>query len=151
MFFASFLLFFPPLKDDNNAVTKERTQQGNTERLLERIRRSGRWVGVAERFALGIRGPMALLCGFTGVPFRSFATGVAIGALFGTVPIQLALGHVLRNRPSAVGGIGAAFVSYYALGPPIVGAAGAVGLWLGQLRADGGEDGGGVAAAAPTS
>ncbi|CAM9274166.1 unnamed protein product, partial [Sphacelaria rigidula] len=84
------------------------------------IRSSGRFVGVAERFMVGARGPMTLLCGFTGVPFTRFAAGVALGAFFGTVPIQLAVGHVLRDRPEIMASIGAAFLSYYALGPPLV-------------------------------
>ncbi|CAM9415457.1 unnamed protein product, partial [Laminaria digitata] len=99
-------------------------------RILDRIRRSGKFVGVAERFALGVRGPMTLLCGFTGVPVKGFAGGVALGALFGTLPIQLALGYVLRDRPATVAAIGAAFLSLYTLGPPIMAAVGGVTLWL---------------------
>lgn len=107
---------------------------GNAERILDRIRRSGRFVGIAERFAVGARGPMTLLCGFTGVSFRGFAAGVAVGALFGTIPIQLALGYALRDRPAAVGAIGAAFISFYTLGPPIMAAVGGATLWLGRRR-----------------
>ena len=77
---------------------------------------------------------MSLLCGFTGVPLRGFATGVALGALFGTVPIQLALGYALRNRPAAVAAIGASFISYYAFGPPLIAAIGGATLWLGRRR-----------------
>lgn len=77
---------------------------------------------------------MTLLCGFTGVPLRGFAAGVALGALFGTVPIQLALGHVLRDQPAAVATIGAAFISYYAFGPPIVAAVGGATLWLSRKK-----------------
>lgn len=84
---------------------------------------------------------MTLLCGFTGVPLRDFAAGVATGALIGTVPIQLALGHALRNRPTVVAAIGTAFISYYALGPPIVAAVGGATLWLARMRA--GKDGAG--------
>lgn len=73
---------------------------------------------------------MTLLCGFTGVPVKKFAAGVAIGALFGTMPIQLALGYVLRDKPATVGAIGAAFLSFYTLGPPIMAAVGGVTLWL---------------------
>lgn len=79
---------------------------------------------------------MTLLCGFTGVPLRGFATGVALGALFGTVPIQLALGHALRDRPATVGAIGAALISYYTLGPPILAAVGGATLWLGRNKGD---------------
>lgn len=83
---------------------------------------------------MGARGPMTLLCGFTGVSCRGFAAGVAVGALFGTVPIQLALGYALRDRPAAVAAIGTAFLSFYSLGPPIMAAVGGATLWVGRKR-----------------
>lgn len=43
-----------------------------------------------------------------------------------------ALGHALRDRPAAVAGIGAAFVSCYAFGPLLMAAVGAVGIWIGR-------------------
>lgn len=93
---------------------------------------------MVERFAVGVRGPMSLLCGFTGVPFRSYLLGVAAGSLFGTMPIQLIIGHALRNRPSAVAAIAAVFVSVYSFGPPIAAAMASASLWLGRNKAAGG-------------
>lgn len=45
------------------------------------------------------------------------------------------LGHLLRDSPATVAAIGAAFVSYYALGPPVVAGLGVLGLWLDRKRA----------------
>lgn len=129
-------VFTVVVKEKNSDGKDEKAGEGsnNTDRILNRIRRSGKFVGVAERFALGVRGPMTLLCGFTGVPLKAFAAGVALGALFGTVPIQLALGYVLRDRPTTVGAIGAAFFSFYTFSPPIMAAVGGVTLWLGRKK-----------------
>ncbi len=44
--------------------------------------------GAIQRFSLGFRGPLCLVCGFTGVPPARFALGAAVGAL-GTMPLQL--------------------------------------------------------------
>lgn len=96
---------------------------------------------MVERFAVGVRGPMNLLYGFTGVPLRGFAAGVVLGALFGTMPIQLSLGYALRDRPAAVAAIGTAFVSCYVFGPPIVAAVGGTTLWLGKRRNPPSDDG----------
>lgn len=101
---------------------------------------------MAARFAVGARGPMTLLCGFTGVPLRGFAAGVVLGALFGTIPIQLSVGYALRDRPAAVAAIGTAFLSFYVFGPAILAAVGGTTLWLGKRRStprDDGEVGGG--------
>lgn len=96
---------------------------------------------MAERFAVGARGPMTLLCGFTGVPLRGFAAGVVLGALFGTMPIQLSVGYVLRDRPAAVAAIGTAFFSFYVFGPAIIAAVGGTTLWLGKRKSTPGDNG----------
>lgn len=56
----------------------------------------GRLIGFVERFFIGFRGAIALMSGFTGVPFSSFGCGVALGA-FVTLPMQLGVGYVLRD------------------------------------------------------
>jgi hypothetical protein len=53
-------------------------------------------VGFIQRFSLGFRGPLCLVCGFTNVPAPHFLGGVAVGAL-GTMPIQL---FVVTPSPS---------------------------------------------------
>ena len=44
--------------------------------------------GAIQRFSLGFRGPLCLVCGFTGVAPSRFALGAAVGAL-GTMPLQI--------------------------------------------------------------
>ena len=44
--------------------------------------------GAIQRFSLGFRGPLCLVCGFTGVAPSKFALGAALGAL-GTMPLQI--------------------------------------------------------------
>ncbi|CAM9458866.1 unnamed protein product, partial [Discosporangium mesarthrocarpum] len=92
---------------------------GVVTRAMNKIQSSGRFVGVTSRFALGIRGPVALLCGFTGVPLADYGVGVMLGAL-GTMPIQLTLGIALRDRPRAVAALTAAFISFYSLSPAML-------------------------------
>ncbi|CAM9508116.1 unnamed protein product [Choristocarpus tenellus] len=113
----------------SSGVVKGRRGEDVMSRALATIRRSGRFVGVAERFAVGMRGPTALLCGAMGVPAVDFGLGVALGAL-GTMPLQLSIGLLLRDQPKAVASVAAAFVSYYALGPAILTAATSIAaLW----------------------
>ena len=45
--------------------------------------------GTVQRFSLGFRGPLCLVCGFTGVSPQLFASGVAVGAV-GTMALQIA-------------------------------------------------------------
>ena len=45
--------------------------------------------GTVQRFSLGFRGPLCLVCGFTGVSPHLFASGVAVGAV-GTMALQIA-------------------------------------------------------------
>lgn len=53
--------------------------------------------GAIQRFSLGFRGPLCLVCGFTGVAPSKFALGAAVGAL-GTMPLQIL---VVSNLHSA--------------------------------------------------
>ena len=45
--------------------------------------------GTVQRFSLGFRGPLCLVCGFTGVSPQLFASGVAVGTV-GTMALQIA-------------------------------------------------------------
>jgi len=51
-----------------------------------------------ERFSIGLRNPTAFLAGTLGIPADCYFAGVCCGCLF-TLPIQLAVGFVLRERP----------------------------------------------------
>ena len=70
-----------------------------TERALATVRSFGVAVGAVQRFCVGLRGPVCLAAGFTGMPLSKFALGAAIGASI-TVPLQLAAGYLLRDSPN---------------------------------------------------
>ena len=59
--------------------------------------------GAIQRFSVGFRGPLCLVCGFTGVPATTFALGAAIGAL-GTMPIQLTVVGVCCDHANNLAG-----------------------------------------------
>jgi len=99
------------------------------ERALRRVQSSGGAVGFVQRWMVGVRYPIALVCGFTGVPFRSFASGVLGGAV-GTLTVQLAIGYALRNNPKATGVIAAGIATYYMLGAPLAALASSVVLYF---------------------
>lgn len=69
------------------------------DRAVQTINKRSRTIGAIQRFSVGFRGPLCLVCGFTGVPATTFALGAAIGAL-GTMPIQLTVGYFLRDTPN---------------------------------------------------
>lgn len=69
------------------------------DRAINVINKRSRTIGAIQRFSLGFRGPLCLVCGFTGVPPARFALGAAVGAL-GTMPLQLTVGYYLRHTPN---------------------------------------------------
>ncbi|KAL3137315.1 hypothetical protein ABBQ32_006855 [Trebouxia sp. C0010 RCD-2024] len=69
------------------------------DRAVSVINKRSRSIGAIQRFSLGFRGPLCLVCGFTGVAPSKFALGAAVGAL-GTMPLQILVGYFLRNTPN---------------------------------------------------
>jgi len=62
------------------------------------VQKYGNLIGFVERFSIGLRNPTAFLAGTLGIPADCYFAGVCCGCLF-TLPIQLAVGFVLRERP----------------------------------------------------
>ncbi|RLN07860.1 hypothetical protein C2845_PM11G00620 [Panicum miliaceum] len=62
------------------------------------VQKYGNLIGFVERFSIGVRNPTAFLAGALGIPADCYFAGVCLGCLF-TLPIQLAVGFVLRERP----------------------------------------------------
>ncbi|XP_039788508.1 glycerophosphodiester phosphodiesterase GDPDL7-like [Panicum virgatum] len=62
------------------------------------VQKYGNLIGFVERFSIGVRNPTAFLAGTLGIPADCYFAGVCCGCLF-TLPIQLAVGFVLRERP----------------------------------------------------
>lgn len=66
--------------------------------ITRAVQRYGNLSGFVERFSLGVRNPTAFLAGATGVSPECFFAGVCCGGLI-TLPVQLAIGFLLRERP----------------------------------------------------
>lgn len=105
------------------------SNEENMQRANALLSRWGTYVGVASRLTLGFRGPLALVCGLSGVPVLQFARGVALGACI-TMPCQLIVGYLLRNTANV-------YVATLALvaGPTVVGQFAGVAMAVGGLIA----------------
>ncbi|XP_027093498.2 uncharacterized protein LOC113755741 isoform X3 [Coffea eugenioides] len=62
------------------------------------VQKYGNLVGVVERFSLGVRNPTAFLAGAMGISPEFFFAGVCCGGLI-TLPLQLGIGFLFRDRP----------------------------------------------------
>lgn len=104
-----------------------RSNEANMQRANALLSRWGTYVGVASRLTIGFRGPLALVCGLSGIPVLQFARGVALGALI-TMPCQLLVGFLFRATPNV-------YVSTLALvaGPTVVGQFAGVAMAVGGL------------------
>lgn len=73
----------------------------NKEKAIELngiVQRYGNLIGFVERFSLGVRNPTAFLAGALGISPECFFAGVCCGGLL-TLPVQLGIGFLLRERP----------------------------------------------------
>ncbi|XP_004514281.1 uncharacterized protein [Cicer arietinum] len=66
--------------------------------ITDVVQKYGNLIGFVERFSLGVRNPTAFLAGALGISPQLFFAGVCCGGLF-TLPIQLGIGFLLRERP----------------------------------------------------
>ncbi|ESR56840.1 hypothetical protein CICLE_v100207931mg, partial [Citrus x clementina] len=82
-----------------------------------------------ERFSLGVRNPTAFLAGTMGIPPDCFFAGVCCGGLL-TLPIQLVIGFLLRERPVFALATVATVVGIWTVFPYAVAASTAIFLYL---------------------
>ncbi|XP_051113504.1 uncharacterized protein LOC127239416 [Andrographis paniculata] len=66
--------------------------------ITSKVQKYGNLSGFVERFSLGVRNPTAFLAGAMDISPECFFAGVCCGGLL-TLPIQLAIGFLLRERP----------------------------------------------------
>ncbi|XP_010533306.1 PREDICTED: uncharacterized protein LOC104809110 [Tarenaya hassleriana] len=66
--------------------------------ITQAVQKYGNLSGFVERFSLGVRNPTAFLAGALGISPECFFAGVCCGGLI-TLPVQLGLGFLLRERP----------------------------------------------------
>ncbi|XP_024030319.1 uncharacterized protein LOC112094207 [Morus notabilis] len=66
--------------------------------ITRAVQKYGNLIGFVERFSLGVRNPTAFLAGALGISPDCFFAGVCCGGLI-TLPIQLGIGFLMRERP----------------------------------------------------
>ncbi|KAF2284508.1 hypothetical protein GH714_025922 [Hevea brasiliensis] len=67
-------------------------------RITRTVQKYGNLAGIVERFSLGVRNPTSFLAGTLGISPGLFFAGVCCGGLI-TLPLQLGIGFLLRERP----------------------------------------------------
>ncbi|KAF3329528.1 hypothetical protein FCM35_KLT04859 [Carex littledalei] len=95
------------------------------------VQKYGNLSGFIERFSLGARNPTAFLAGACGVSADCFFAGVCCGGLI-TLPLQLAVGFLLRERPVVALASVAAFVGIWTSFPYLLAALTALFVYLRQ-------------------
>ncbi|KAL8143864.1 hypothetical protein V2J09_016896 [Rumex salicifolius] len=93
------------------------------------VQKYGNLSGFVERFSLGVRNPTSFLAGAMGVSPDCFFVGVCCGGLI-TLPIQLAIGFLLRERPVFAVATVASVVGIWTVFPYAVAALSALFLYL---------------------
>ncbi|KAM3227844.1 hypothetical protein ACQJBY_059535 [Aegilops geniculata] len=97
------------------------------------IQKYGNLIGFVERFSIGVRNPTGFLAGAVGVSADCYFAGVCCGCLF-TLPIQLAVGFLLRERPVVALASVAAAVGIWTVFPYAAAACTALFLYLRRRR-----------------
>ncbi|XP_076894301.1 uncharacterized protein LOC143546532 [Bidens hawaiensis] len=97
--------------------------------LTRLVQRYGNLIGFVERFSLGVRNPTAFIAGALDVSPECFFAGVCCGGLI-TLPIQLAIGFLLRGRPVFALATVATVVGIWTIFPYAIAASAALFLYL---------------------
>ncbi|KAH9728822.1 transmembrane protein [Citrus sinensis] len=97
--------------------------------ITQSVQKYGNLIGFVERFSLGVRNPTAFLAGTMGIPPDCFFAGVCCGGLL-TLPIQLVIGFLLRERPVFALATVATVVGIWTVFPYAVAASTAIFLYL---------------------
>ncbi|KNA09455.1 hypothetical protein SOVF_153330 [Spinacia oleracea] len=99
--------------------------------ITQAVQRYGNLSGFVERFSIGVRNPTAFLAGAMGVSPECFFAGVCCGGLI-TLPVQLAIGFLLRERPLFALATVATVVGIWTIFPYVVAASTALFFYLRQ-------------------
>ncbi|XP_047940679.1 uncharacterized protein LOC125188007 [Salvia hispanica] len=89
---------FRQSKASDDVLSKIGVGEEKAKEISGTVQRYGNLIGFVERFSLGVRNPTAFLAGAMGITPECFFAGVCCGGLI-TLPIQLAIGFLLRERP----------------------------------------------------
>ncbi|KAM0071248.1 putative SNARE associated golgi family protein [Helianthus debilis subsp. tardiflorus] len=99
--------------------------------LTRTVQRYGNLIGFVERFSLGVRNPTSFFAGALDISPECFFAGVCCGGLI-TLPIQLGIGFLLRERPVFALATVATVVGIWTMFPYAVAASTALFLYLRQ-------------------
>lgn len=99
--------------------------------LAHIVQRYGNLIGFVERFSLGVRNPTAFFAGAMDISPECFFAGVCCGGLI-TLPIQLGIGFLLRERPVFALATVATIVGVWTIFPYAVAASTALFFYLRQ-------------------
>ncbi|XP_059296678.1 uncharacterized protein LOC132049767 isoform X1 [Lycium ferocissimum] len=97
--------------------------------ITDAVQKYGNLIGLVERFSLGVRNPTAFLAGALDISPECFFAGVCCGGLM-TLPIQLTIGFLLRERPVFAVATVATVVGIWTVFPYAVAAVTALFLYL---------------------
>uniref|UniRef100_M1BHU0 Uncharacterized protein n=3 Tax=Solanum TaxID=4107 RepID=M1BHU0_SOLTU len=97
--------------------------------ITNAVQKHGNLIGFVERFSLGVRNPTAFLAGALDISPECFFAGVCCGGLI-TLPIQLTIGFLLRERPVFAVATVATVVGIWTIFPYAVAASTALFLYL---------------------
>ncbi|CAN6830241.1 unnamed protein product [Brassica oleracea var. botrytis] len=97
--------------------------------ITQAVQKYGNLSGFVERFSLGVRNPTAFFAGALGISPECFFAGVCCGGLI-TLPIQLVIGFLLRERPMFAVATVATVVGIWTIFPYMVAAATALYLYI---------------------
>ncbi|KAH6784940.1 transmembrane protein [Perilla frutescens var. hirtella] len=90
--------FFRQSRASDDIRSKLGVGEEKAKEITQTVQRYGNLIGFVERFSLGVRNPTAFLAGAMNVSPECFFAGVCCGGLI-TLPLQLAIGFLLRERP----------------------------------------------------
>ncbi|XP_057809244.1 uncharacterized protein LOC131023691 [Salvia miltiorrhiza] len=82
----------------DDVLSKLGVGEEKAKEISSTVQRYGNLIGFVERFSLGVRNPTAFLAGAMGISPECFFAGVCCGGLI-TLPVQLVIGFLLRERP----------------------------------------------------
>ncbi|KAG0462612.1 hypothetical protein HPP92_021088 [Vanilla planifolia] len=91
---------FRQTKTSEDICSKINIGKAKAVQITRAVQKHGNLIGFVERFSVGARNPTAFFAGASGISPECFFAGVCCGGLF-TLPIQLAVGFLLRERPVA--------------------------------------------------
>lgn len=123
--------FFRTSGTTNDVCSKLGIAKEKAMSITRNVQRYGNLIGFVERFSLGVRNPTAFLAGALGISPEFFFAGVCCGGLV-TLPLQLGIGFLLRERPAFAIATVATVVGIWTLVPYAVAALTALFLYLRQ-------------------